>query len=75
MLLGEKKKERVWERKGLAVGPGRRLADLGFSVFSVSFSAPFLEASFSLFFQFSGAFGGPWGDHFRLFSMKKHFCS
>ena len=27
MLLGEKKKERVWERKGLAIGPGRRLAD------------------------------------------------
>ena len=29
MLLGEKKKERVWERKGLRVGPDRRLADDG----------------------------------------------
>ena len=37
LLLGEKKKERVWERKGLAVGPERSLADLGFSVCLVSF--------------------------------------
>ena len=29
MLLGEKKKERVWERKGLGVEPDRRLADDG----------------------------------------------
>ena len=27
MLLREKKKERVWERKGLGIGPERRLAD------------------------------------------------
>ena len=29
MLLGEKKKERVWERKGLGLRPDRRLADDG----------------------------------------------
>ena len=29
LLLGEKKKERVWERKGLAIGVERRLADDG----------------------------------------------
>ena len=29
LLLGEKKQERVWERKGLAIGPDRRLADDG----------------------------------------------
>ena len=27
LLLGEKKKERVWERKGLGILPERRLAD------------------------------------------------
>ncbi len=27
-----RKKERVWERNGLAVGPGRRLADFLFGV-------------------------------------------
>ena len=29
LLLGEKKKVRVWERKGLGVAPDRRLADDG----------------------------------------------
>ena len=66
LLLGEKKKERVWERKGLGIRVDRRLADFGFSVFSVSFSAPFLKASFSVLFQFLGAFGGPKGGYVWL---------
>ena len=36
LLLGEKKKERVWERKGLRVGPDRRLADDGKRLDSLS---------------------------------------
>ena len=71
LLLGEKKKERVWERKGRGIEPGGSLADFCFSVFFVFFSAPFLEAPFSVFFQFLGAFGGAWGGHFWTFFVNK----
>ena len=67
LLLGEKKKERVWERKGRGVEPDRSLADFCFSVFFVFFSAPFLEAPFSVFFLIFESFRGPWGGHFSTF--------
>ena len=39
LLLGEKKKERVWERKGLRVGPDRRVADFSLPFWIVLFTA------------------------------------
>ena len=44
--------------------------------FFVFFSAPFLEAPFSVLFQFLGAFGGAWGAHFStFFGIYKSFLS
>ena len=40
LLLGEKKKERVWERKGLGIGPDGKLADFYFGSFSVRRGSP-----------------------------------
>ena len=75
LLLGEKKKERVWERKGLGIEPDTRLADFSFSSFFMSFSLSvfcwFLEGLRRLFLAllvpFGAHFGGLWGIFFVTF--------
>ena len=55
------------------VGPERSLADLGFSVFLVSFSAPFLEAPFSVFCSFRQVSGVQEGVIFGHVLYNKRF--